>query len=223
MALLGGFQIVLYYHTQQPQIVVGTDVANRTAVETKPLIGFFTNQLVLCTDMSGDPSFLELLQRVRQVTLGAYAHQDLPFNKIVEVIRPERDASRNPLFQMLFVLENSPMTRLTLPGLTVEVLEAESTGSPFDMSLLLSENGNAITGMWRYNTQLFKETTVQRLIAHYLTVLEVAVRQPQARLSSVFTEIAARERQAQQRHASSLRAAHAAKFQQMKRTSPAQS
>jgi non-ribosomal peptide synthetase component F len=153
----------------------------------------------------------------------AYAHQELPFNKIVEVIHPQRDASRNPLFQVLFVLENSPMPRLTLPGLTAEVLEVESPGSPFDMSLLLAENDAMITGMWRYNSHLFDQTTIQRLIAHYQTLLEAAVRQPQARLSALFAEIAAFDRQVQHTQAFSLRATHAAKFQQIRRTSPAQS
>ncbi|HEY0603114.1 MAG TPA: condensation domain-containing protein [Herpetosiphonaceae bacterium] len=223
MTLLAGFQTVLHYHTRQSQIVVGTDVANRTATESKALIGFFANQLVLCTDMSGDPSFGELLQRVRQVTLGAFAHQDLPFNKIVEIIRPDRDASRNPLFQVLFVLENSPMPSLTLPGLTTEVLEAESPGSPFDMSLLLTESGDVITGIWRYNSRLFDPSTVRRLIGQYQHVLEAAARQPAARLSTLLAEIAAFDRESQQVHASTLRAAHAAKFQQLKRSMPSQS
>jgi non-ribosomal peptide synthetase component F len=170
--------------------------------------------------MSGDPTFHELLQRVRHVTLRAYTHQDLPFNKVVEIVHPERDASRNPLFQVLFVLENSPMPRLTLPGLVAEVLETESPGSPFDMSLLLSEHGDTLTGMWRYNSRLFEEATVQRLIAHYQTMLEAAIRQPSASLSALMAELAVVDWQTQQAQAAALRATHATKFQQIKRATP---
>src|SRR2546428_7007750 len=125
MALLAAFQTLLHRYTGQDDIAVGSLIANRNRVELEGLIGFFVNTLVLRTDLSGDPSFQELLARVRTVTLGAYEHQDMPFETLLEELRPPRDLSRNPLFQILFVLHNTPQQALELRGLTVHSMEID--------------------------------------------------------------------------------------------------
>ena len=118
MTLLAAFQILLYRYTGQEDMVVGTPIANRTRTEMEGLIGFFVNTLVLRTDLSGDPTFRELLRRVRSTCLEAYAHQDLPFEKLVEELHPERNLNRTPLFQVMFVLQNTPQEAIELAGLS---------------------------------------------------------------------------------------------------------
>jgi amino acid adenylation domain-containing protein len=185
MTLLAGFQILLQRYTNQDDIVVGTDVANRNRAEIESLIGFFVNLLVLRTDLSDNPSFWELLKRVREVTLGAYAHQDLPFDKLVEVLRPDRQSTHTPLFQVLFVLQNAPMTTLELPGLTLSQLEIEENITRFDLALFLIETPQGIEGMWQYNADLFDSTTIQRMSGHFETLLNSIVTQPDARINSL--------------------------------------
>jgi alpha-ketoglutarate-dependent taurine dioxygenase/acyl carrier protein len=185
MTLLAAFQILLQHYTNEDDIVVGTDVANRNRAEIESLIGFFVNLLVLRTDLSGNPSFWELLKRVREVTLGAYAHQDLPFDKLVEVLRPDRQSSHTPLFQVLFVLQNAPMTTLELPGLTLSQLEIEEKITRFDLALFVIETSQGIEGMWQYNADLFDSTTIKRMSGHFETLLNSIVAQPNARINSL--------------------------------------
>ncbi len=185
MTLLAAFQILLQRYTNEDDIVVGTDVANRNRAEIESLIGFFVNLLVLRTDLSGNPSFWELLKRVREVTLGAYAHQDLPFDKLVEVLRPDRQSSHTPLFQVLFVLQNAPMTTLELPGLTLSQLEIEEKITRFDLALFVIETSQGIEGMWQYNADLFDSTTIKRMSGHFETLLNSIVAQPNARINSL--------------------------------------
>ena len=130
MTLLAAFQTLLYRYSGQEEIVVGTDIAGRNRAEMEPLIGFFVNQLVLRTDLRGGPSFVELLQRVREVALGAYAHQELPFEKLVEELQPERDLSRSPLFQVKLVLQNAPAAEsLGLPGVQLSRVGGETASA----------------------------------------------------------------------------------------------
>lgn len=185
MTLLAAFQTLLYRYTHQDDIVVGTDVANRNRVETEGLIGFFVNLLVLRTDLSGNPRFRELLRRVRQVTLGAYAHQDLPFEKLVEVLRPERHRSHTPLFQVLFVLQNAPIPALELPGLTLQRLPVDNGTAKFNLALFLTETQQGITGTWQYQTDLFQATTIAHLTAHFETLLGSIVAQPDTRIDAL--------------------------------------
>jgi len=186
MTLLATFQVLLQRYTNQDDIVVGTDVANRNRREVEPLIGFFVNLLVLRTDLSGNPTFRELLKRVREVALGAYAHQDLPFEKLVEALRPERKSSNAPsLFQVLFVLQNAPMPALELPGLSLNVLEVETEMSKFDLSLFLTETEEGIVGNWQYNSNLFKSNTIKQLSDHFETLLNSIVAQPDARINNL--------------------------------------
>jgi len=185
MTLLAGFQVLLQRYTNQDDIVVGTDVANRNRAETEPLIGFFINLLVLRTDLSGNPSFRELLPRVREVALGAYAHQDLPFEKLVEALQPERQSSHTPLFQVLFVLQNAPMPPLELPGLTLNLLEIENETTKFDLGLFLTEAEQGIEGYWQYKADLFESSTIKRMSAHWETLLQSIVTQPDTPINNL--------------------------------------
>jgi alpha-ketoglutarate-dependent taurine dioxygenase len=185
MTLLAAFQTLLYRYTQQDDIVLGTDVANRNRAETEPLIGFFINLLVLRTDLSGNPSFRELLGRVREVTLGAYAHQDLPFAKLVEALQPERTSSHTPLFQVLFVLQNAPMPALKLPDLTINFLEVKAGKAKFDLALFMEETEQGIVGYWKYNTELLNDFAIARLSAHLETLLSSIVKNPDTRIDTL--------------------------------------
>ncbi|BAY48986.1 amino acid adenylation domain protein [Scytonema sp. HK-05] len=186
MTLLAGFQVLLQRYANQDDIVVGTDVANRNRAETESLIGFFVNLLVLRTDLSGNPSFQELLLRVREVTLEAYAHQDLPFEKLVEALRPERSLSNtSPLFQVLFVLQNASMPALELPGLTLSQLEVENKIARFDLALFLTETEQGIVGKWQYNADLFDDSTIKRMTGHFEMLLNSIVAQPDARINTL--------------------------------------
>src|SRR5262249_6059848 len=158
-------------------------IANRNRVELEGLIGFFVNILVLRTDLSGDPDFQELLARVRTVTLGAYEHQDMPFEKLLEELRPPRDLSRNPLFQILFVLHNTPQQVLELPALTVRPMEIDPGTARFDVSLEFWETPEGLQGRFEYSTDLFEKATIARMAGHLQTLLAGLVAAPEQRLS----------------------------------------
>jgi len=185
MTLLAAFQTLLYRYTQQDDIVVGTDIANRNRAELEPLIGFFINLLVLRTDLSGNPSFRALLERVREGALGAYAHQDLPFAKLVEVLQPDRRMSTTPLFQVLFVLQNAPMPALKLPELTINLLEVKTGKAKFDLALFMEETEQGIVGYWKYNTELLNDFAIARLSAHLETLLSSIVKNPDTRIDTL--------------------------------------
>ncbi|MBD2002953.1 MULTISPECIES: non-ribosomal peptide synthetase [Cyanophyceae] len=185
MTLLAAFEVLLQRYTGLEDIVVGTDVANRNRAETEPLIGFFVNLLVLRTNLAGNPSFRELLGRVREVALQAYAHQDLPFAKLVEALRPERKGNHTPLFQILFVLQNAPMPALELPGLSLKLLDIDSGTAKFDLALLVSETEQGIVGTWNYRTDLFEKSAIARMSGHLETLLESIVAQPDARINTL--------------------------------------
>jgi amino acid adenylation domain-containing protein len=183
MTLLAAFQTLLHRYTGKDDILVGSPVAGRNRTDIEALIGFFVNTLILRADLSGDPSFRELLGRVRKVALEAYAHQDLPFEKLVEELQPERNLSRSPLFQVLFVLQNFPTTAPRLTGLTVTPVKVESETATFDLSLLLVEEANGLQGTIEHNTDLFDEATISRMIGHFQTLLESIVADPATPIS----------------------------------------
>jgi amino acid adenylation domain-containing protein len=183
MILLAAFKALLYRYTGQEDISIGTPTANRNRAEIEGLIGFFVNTLVMRTDLSGDPTFRELLARVRNVALGAYAHQDLPFERLVDELKPERDLSRQPLFQVMFVLQNAPREDLRLPGLTLESLDVEETTARFDLSLLVTEREQRLFVLWDYNTDLFEAATIKRMARHFESLLENIVENPDQPLS----------------------------------------
>jgi amino acid adenylation domain-containing protein len=184
MTLLAAFQTLLHRYVGQEDIVVGTDVANRNQVETEGLIGFFLNHLVLRTSMQGDPTFRELLGRVREVALGAYAHQEVPFEKLVEKLQPER-SFHSPLFQVLFVLQNAPWSELELPGLKLRDLGIEHQTSKFDLALFMEETEQGIAGAWVYKTALFDPATIRRMTGHLESLVASIVAQPDTPLHSL--------------------------------------
>jgi amino acid adenylation domain-containing protein len=185
MILLAAFQVLLYRYCGQEEIVVGSPIANRARTELEPLIGFFVNTLVLRSDLSGNPAFEELLARVREVCLGAYAHQDLPFEKLVQELQPERDPSRNPLFQVMLALQNATRPVSGIPDLRIEPLEIESTRSPFDLSVLLRERDGKYTGSIVYSTDLFNRDRIERMVRHFQTLLEGIIANPDQPISTL--------------------------------------
>jgi amino acid adenylation domain-containing protein/FkbM family methyltransferase len=186
MALLAGIQVVLSHWSGQRDVVMGSPIAGRTHSETEGLIGFFVNTLVLRTDVSGDPSFAELLKRVRAVTLGAYAHQNLPFEKIVAELQPQRDLSRQILFQATFMLQNMPSATLELAELQVSLLETKTTTSKFDLAIDCIETPDGLRGRVEYATDLFDALSIRRLIERFQALLVAAVQNPELPLAQLF-------------------------------------
>ncbi|MEG4288204.1 amino acid adenylation domain-containing protein [Microcoleus sp. C2C3] len=182
MTLLTGFAILLSRYSNQEDIVVGTPIANRNRSEVESVIGFFVNTLILRTDLSGNPSFEELLNRVRQVALDAYAYQDVPFEQLVEVLQPERSLSHNPLFQVMFILQNAPLGKLELPDLSLTPLEINNVTVKFDLILLMSETKDGLTGVLEYNSDLFEATTIRRMVEHLQILLAGIVTNPEQRI-----------------------------------------
>ncbi|NTX50273.1 non-ribosomal peptide synthase/polyketide synthase [Myxococcus sp. CA039A] len=183
MVLLAAFQTLLARTSGQDDLCVGTPVAGRTRTEVEGLIGFFVNTLVLRTSVAGDPSFLELLGRVREVTLAAYTHQDVPLDKLVEQLHPERSLSHPPLFQVVFALQNAPTAELTLPGLVLRALPTESQAAKFDLALSLREGPDGFDGFIEYDTDLFDAETISRMEDQLRVLLQGVVSEPRARLS----------------------------------------
>src|SRR5829696_8756653 len=185
MTLLAAFQSLLHRYTNQTDILVGTGIANRNRAEIESLIGFFVNTLVLRTDFGGRPTFRELLRRVRDLTLEAYAHQDLPFERVVEELQPARDLSRNPIFQVSFDLQNAPLQELELPGLALRMQEFETLTTRFDLECHVWDEAGGLQGFLFYSTDLFVEATIERLLAHYGNLLEKVVANPDQRVSEI--------------------------------------
>ena len=174
MTLLAAFQVFLYRYTGQDDILVGTPEAGRSRQETEGLIGFFINTLVMRTDLSGEPSFKEVLARVRETALGAYAHQDLPFEKLVDELNVERSLSYSPLFQVMFVLQNIPVQADALDGIRILPLEGSQQveTTKFDLTLTMAEAANGLAATFEYNTALFERSTVERMIGHFSSLLK---------------------------------------------------
>jgi amino acid adenylation domain-containing protein len=185
MTLLAAFQTLLHRYTGQDDIVVGTLIAHRNRAEFEGLIGYFVNILVLRTKLAGDPSFRTVLARVRDVTLGAYEHQDLPYEKLLEELNPPRDLSRNPLFQVLCVLHNTPQQAWELPGTTVQSLDTDPGTARFDLTLELWETSTGLQGRLEYCTDLFEAMTIADMAAHFETLLKGIVVDPEQRLSQL--------------------------------------
>lgn len=178
MTLLASFKVLLHRYTGQDDIVVGSPIASRTQLEVEGLIGFFINTLVLRTHLGGNPTFLELLQQVRETALGAYAHQDLPFEKLVETLQPERHLNYTPLLQGMFVLQNTPNLPIKLANLSLTPVPVHTETAKFDLVLSLEESSQGLKGTIAYNTDLFDAATIQRLIGHYQTLLNAIVVDP---------------------------------------------
>jgi amino acid adenylation domain-containing protein len=185
MLLVAAFQVVLMRYSGQRDIAVGSPVAGRVRSELEGLIGNFVSSLVLRTDLSGNPTFVELLGRVKQVCLDAYAHQELPFNRLVAEISPERDLSRHPLYQVSFALQNVPASPLALAGLESEPVPCHPGTAKFDLALTLTETAGALTGVVEFATALFDAATVARLARHYLQLLHAIAARPAAPLAAL--------------------------------------
>jgi amino acid adenylation domain-containing protein len=185
MVLLAAFQSLLARHTGLTDIAVGTPVAGRNWVETENLIGIFVNILVLRADLAGNPTFREVLARVRETCRGAYGHQDLPFEKLVEALRPQRDLSTTPLFQVMFNLENLPDTRCEVPGLRIEQFDFERLVADYDLTVEIAPTEGQLKCSFEYDSDLFDPRSIQRMAGHYRTLLEGIVAEPERRMASL--------------------------------------
>ena len=178
MTLLAAFKTLLFRYSNQEDICVGIPIANRTRAEIESLIGFFVNTLVLRTDLSGNPNFIELLRRVNKTAIEAYAHSEIPFEMLVDELQPSRNLSTSPLFQVMFVLQDDVMHSFELPGLTMEFYDADSGTAKFDLTLVMTEEKEALSGFFEYNTDLFNVSTIERMIGHFQRLLESIILNP---------------------------------------------
>ena len=195
MVLLAAYETLLSRLSGQDDLVVGSPVAGRGRRETEGLMGFFVNTLALRGDLSGDPTFSELLARVRQVTLEAYARESVPFERLVEELQPERSLSRSPIYQAVLVLLNAPSSALELPGLKMDMIETWVPGAKWDLTVSLEERAEGLAGYWEYDSDLFDATTVARFLGHFRLLLATATAEPERRLSDL-PLLTAAERQA---------------------------
>lgn len=180
MTLQAAFVTLLSRYTNQKDIVIGSPITNRNRPALESLIGFFVNTLVLRTRLENNPTFRELLAQVRQVALNAYSHQDVPFDQLVEFLQPQRHLSHSPLFQVMFVLQNSPVEKLELPGLSVTQIELDrpTAGATFDLTLSMQEIGSELRGAFEYNANLFDADTIARMVGHFQTLVEAIATNP---------------------------------------------
>jgi non-ribosomal peptide synthetase component F len=185
MTLLAAWQALLHRYTDQDDMASGLATANRNDLDTEKLIGFFVNMLVLRTDLSGNPTFMELLDRVREVCLQAYAHQHLPFEKLVEQLKPQRELSRTPFFQVVIQMLNPAKPELQVSGLKITAMEIESGMPHFDLILSFSESQQQLTGVLEYNSELFDETRILRMLDHYQILLAEIAADPNQRLCEI--------------------------------------
>ena len=185
MALLAAFAVVLQYHSCQEEVVLGTPVANRNRPEIAPLIGFFVNTLALRVRLRGDPTFLELLDRVRSTSLGAFAHAELPFEKLVEDLQPERDLSRSPIFQVSFAYQNIDLPELELDGVAVQPVSISSVTSRFDLELQVFDRSDGLHGWFEFDSDLFDEATIGGIADALVRAVASVTARPDARLTEI--------------------------------------
>jgi len=185
MTTLAAFQTLLHRYTGQDDLAVGSPIAGRTRSEIEDLIGFFVNTMVLRGDLSRDPSFRELLKRTRTAALGAYAHQDLPFEQLVTLLHPDRQSGRSPLFQVMFVLQNAPMPALPSPDLIIAPLEPTNATAKFDLTLFLTEKAVGMAASIEYDVDLFDSATIDRMLGHFKTLVEAIVADPDGPIGSL--------------------------------------
>ncbi|CAN5459447.1 hypothetical protein BH11PSE11_BH11PSE11_03500 [soil metagenome] len=185
MTLLSAFNVLLHKYSGHSDICIGTPIANRVRAELEPMVGFFANTLVLRSDLDGNPEFSALLQQVKSTTLGAYSHQDLPFEKVVDLVLPERDPSRSPLFQVSFALQSFPETEFALPGITLVSQPLVSHTAKFDLLLEILTSSERMSGSFEYNTDLFLPQTIESFASSFICLLQSIVADPQCRLSEL--------------------------------------
>ncbi len=213
MTLLAAYDVLLHCYSNQSDILVGSPIANRRRIEIEDLIGFFVNTLVMRADLSGDPTFRELLGRVRKNTIDAYAHQDVPFEKLVEALQPERSLGSTPLFQVEFTLQNAPAPALGFAGLEIKPLESANAGTgrataQYDLMLDLFETSEGLVGSWRFSSDLFYRETVAQMATQFDRIIALIAADPDIRLSAIrqaFTQAENQHRSAREEHFKSLR------------------
>jgi amino acid adenylation domain-containing protein len=190
MLLLAAFKTLLYRYTGQEDIIVGSPIANRNHEKLKGLIGFFVNTLVLRSNLAGNPHFLEFLSQIRQVALEAYAHQDLPFDRLVEALQPERDLSYTPLFQVMFAMQDAPELE-EIPGLSLSEFKVEPQIAQFDLSVCIENKPEKLIATFEYNTDLFADGMIKQMLEHFQNLLAVIAIAPESRLSelSILSEV----------------------------------
>ena len=195
MTLLASFAALLGHWSGEEDLVIGTDVANRNRLETEAIIGLFVNQLVLRAKVGKERGFLDLLKQVKETTIGAYANQDLPFDKLVEALRPERKLGRNPLFQVMFGFFNAPAPPLETAGLKLRLAEFDNDTSVFDLSLYLIESESGMVGRLRYSTELFDASTIERLGRGFETLLRLIAARPSVAIAELFAALEEEDKQ----------------------------
>jgi amino acid adenylation domain-containing protein len=185
MILMASLNALLYRYTGQEDLVVGTPVANRNRMEIEPLIGFLLNILVIRTDLSGEPTFQDLLRKVKDGSLAAFANQDYPFEMLVDRLQPERDMSRSPLFQVIFDLQDATQQKLDLPGLEITPVKIDTGTTKYDLAVSMEDHGTHLSGYVNYNTDLFNKETIQRLLEHFERILQAVVIHPEVKISKI--------------------------------------
>lgn len=185
MTLLAAYKLMLYRYTMQEDLVVGSPIAGRNHANTENLIGFFVNTLALRTQINGKMTFKDFLGKVKETTLNAYTHQNLPFEKLVEELNIQRNLSYSPLFQVMFAFQNAPVPELKLPGATIRSMSVDNNFSQFDVSATIWEENGGLTGTFEYNTDLFLKATIERMARHYIILLENIILNPDQRVSEI--------------------------------------
>ncbi len=175
---LAALKVLFFKYAGQDDIIIGSPIANRSRAETETSVGFYANTVAYRTDLSGDPSFRDVLQRVRDFSTQVYANQDVPFERVVEVLNPDRDLSHNPLFQAMFTMQPSPDEWLKLPGITAEFLEVDNETAKFDLLIELQDKPDGIQGYFEYSTEIFDQATIAQMVRHYYSLLEQLIHSP---------------------------------------------
>ena len=196
MTMIAAFQTLLAQQSGQQDVVIGTDLANRTQLETERLIGFFVNLLPIRAKLNDNLSYRKVLHQVRQASLGAFSNQDIPFDKLVEELRPERSLTHHPLVQVLFVMQNTPQVAKQFGGLTLEPLGVSST-SRFDLVLFINDPEGSPFATWMYNPNLFDASTIAKLAALYQALLRAVSADPEIRIESLAVHLAEEEKRYQ--------------------------
>ena len=216
IAFNSALQVLLHHYTGRDDLVVGTDIAERNLTELEGLIGLFVNQVVLRTGLSSVITFRDLLNQVRDTTLAAYDHQQLPFNKLVEALKPELDLSRNPLFQVMIVFQGEPVFAVHLPQCSMTLLQTDAGASPFDISLLLAEDGDTVKATFRYNTDLFKASRIARMAEHFELIVRAVVEQPDIELGELSRILTESDQQRYLTQVDALKDVRRQKFEQLR-------
>ncbi|HYP25737.1 MAG TPA: amino acid adenylation domain-containing protein, partial [Blastocatellia bacterium] len=185
MTLLAAFKALLHRYMSQTDLIIGTPVAGRTRLETEPLIGLFINTLALRTDLSGNPTFRQLAQRVKKVTWDAFSRQDVPFERLVEELQPDRDLRRTPIFQALFAFQSGLSERIQMPGLTCSIEASETGAAKFDLTLYVDETDRGLDGALVYRADLFDRASIRRMVEHFMVIIRGALANPDSPVSAL--------------------------------------